>query len=444
MLLSFVESTLADVRLDSTGTAAVALNLSGPVMAYFEIDGKRQPLYLTPGDNLDISVLNTEDAQAMTYAGKGSAVNNYLTQVSQLQEKFITAGGKFIWELEQEAFRARLDSMRAAFAAFHQGYTDTVALPEKLSNSLENKNRLNLVSLKEEYELVHYPDRAEMAEQLTVEKSNDAFYDVPFDTTFLNNAMMGYDYGFILSKYTELGVIWPMYNSVPEEEIASAQDTFPVMADQIIRKGDYPAGIKEYLIAKNVNEFLRAQGITPFVDTIFNHFKKEYSHSPYLASLQERYGKWLAITPGQPAPDFTGNTPEGKKLSLSDLKGKVIYIDVWATWCSPCIQEFPYSRKLQQQFEGNEQVVFLYVSVDKDKDQEKWKKMLADKQLKGTHILDPREGDSSIWKAYLISGIPRYILIDQAGNIADAEASRPSSGKVKGEIEELLNETTRL
>jgi thiol-disulfide isomerase/thioredoxin len=173
-------------------------------------------------------------------------------------------------------------------------------------------------------------------------------------------------------------------------------------------------------------------GLTPEVDSLFHKFISGYPASIYREPLQTQVNKWLIVSPGRYAPDFTGTTVEGKSLSLSDLKGKVVYIDVWATWCGPCREEFPFSKKLQKKFEGNNKIVFLFVSVDRDMGA--WKKMVInDKAWKGVHI-NQRE----ISELYLIHGIPRYILIDAQGKIVKANAPRPSSNELEGEILELL------
>lgn len=131
-------------------------------------------------------------------------------------------------------------------------------------------------------------------------------------------------------------------------------------------------------------------------------------------------------------------TPKGDTLALSSLKGKVVYVDVWATWCAPCRAEFPQAKHLQQQFSGDPKVVFLYVSVDQN--QAAWKKLLqGDAHLAGIHINQASaEQPGSLWKPYLLRDIPRYILIDQKGRIVKAKADRPSSGKVAAAIQELL------
>ena len=142
---------------------------------------------------------------------------------------------------------------------------------------------------------------------------------------------------------------------------------------------------------------------------------------------------------GQKAPNFTGLTPDGKRVSLSDLKGKVVYVDVWATWCKPCVSEFPYAKQLQQIFLPTDQVAFLYLSIDAN--QAAWKKMVStDKVPSGYHInIFDQKQSGQFRKSYLIGSVPRYILIDKQGNIANPEAPKPSSKNIEKAIESLIN-----
>ena len=136
---------------------------------------------------------------------------------------------------------------------------------------------------------------------------------------------------------------------------------------------------------------------------------------------------------GISAPEICGITPEGDSLFLSTLKGKVIYIKVWATWCAPCIKSFPDWNKLQQEFADNDRIVFLSISIDKDID--KWRDMVASRKLSGININTDLK---RIRDDYLIPGIPRYILIDQNGFVVDARASSPSEGRINDEILKLV------
>ncbi len=93
-------------------------------------------------------------------------------------------------------------------------------------------------------------------------------------------------------------------------------------------------------------------------------------------------------------------------------------------------------EKLQERFEGKD-VTFIAVSIDNSP--EPWKKMVAEKELGGVHLFAPKAWGSSIVEDYMITGIPRFILIDRNGNIIDPNAARPS-GDIGDQLDDLLNE----
>ncbi|NLP57532.1 TlpA disulfide reductase family protein [Lutibacter sp. B1] len=126
---------------------------------------------------------------------------------------------------------------------------------------------------------------------------------------------------------------------------------------------------------------------------------------------------------------------KGGKTSLSDLKGKYVYIDVWATWCAPCKAEIPYLKELESEFNGKN-IEFVSISVDKDNAYETWKQMVKEKELKGVQLFADNNFESDFIVAYGINAIPRFILLDPDGKIVDADVYRPSDPKLK----EFLNE----
>ena len=141
------------------------------------------------------------------------------------------------------------------------------------------------------------------------------------------------------------------------------------------------------------------------------------------------------LAKGKAAPKFSNyENFSGGKTSLIDLKGKYVYIDVWATWCAPCIAEIPSLKALEAEFE-NKNLEFVSISVDRLEVHDAWRQMVKDKNLGGIQLFADNSFNSTFITEFGINAIPRFILLDPNGNIFDADAARPSDPKLK----ELLN-----
>lgn len=132
------------------------------------------------------------------------------------------------------------------------------------------------------------------------------------------------------------------------------------------------------------------------------------------------------LLPGAVAPAFTLETPDGKKLSLSDLRGKYVLLDFWAYWCAPCRASFPELKKLYDKYKDKK---FEILSISTDERKENWLKAIEDDQLPWKHVISgiEKEGEK-ITKLYAVPHIPYYFLIDPEGKII----AQPSE---KAEIE---------
>lgn len=137
------------------------------------------------------------------------------------------------------------------------------------------------------------------------------------------------------------------------------------------------------------------------------------------------------------SPTFDYENHKGGSTKLEDLRGKYVYIDVWATWCGPCRAEIPYLKKVEEKFH-DKNIEFVSISIDTKKDYEKWKKFVVEKELGGIQLFADKDWSSDFIKAYGITGIPRFILIDPQGMIVNANADRPSSPALTTLLEGLL------
>lgn len=181
----------------------------------------------------------------------------------------------------------------------------------------------------------------------------------------------------------------------------------------IVIRGKYSALLKN---AKNLDaSFIKEQ--SQMSDGMIENLKYMYDEKAFI-------NKTLA--PGMDLPKFSNyENYKGGTLSLNDLKGKYVYIDLWATWCGPCKAEIPYLKEVEKKYH-DKNIEFLSISIDDAKDHEKWKTMVKDMELTGIQLIAENGIESSFTKACRINDIPRFMLIDPQGKIISAQAPRPS------------------
>lgn len=134
--------------------------------------------------------------------------------------------------------------------------------------------------------------------------------------------------------------------------------------------------------------------------------------------LKERY---YPVREGAVAPDFEMEDEYGNPVKLSDFRGKIVFIDVWATWCGGCIEGLPYFMALKDQYKDRKDIVFMTISDDGTESKNRWLHFLKEKKYTGKmpHLIINKGKDQFV-KDYCVTGIPRYILIDKEGKIVNA------------------------
>ena len=175
-------------------------------------------------------------------------------------------------------------------------------------------------------------------------------------------------------------------------------------------------------------------------DQLISFAEKNYIKQHPLALAQLEAKKKTAK--GMVSPKFVNyQNFKGGKTSLDNLKGKYVYIDMWATWCGPCKAEIPALQQLEKDYHGKN-IEFVSISIDNERTagsweqaEAKWRKMVADKNLTGVQLYAGK--DVSFTSAYQINAIPRFLLIDPNGNIVDANAPRPSDKKIRDLFSEI-------
>lgn len=187
-------------------------------------------------------------------------------------------------------------------------------------------------------------------------------------------------------------------------------------------------------------------------DLVLDRASRYKTYADYKA-LMDEYGKYV-ITPSQKKRSLDIVTPlltlktgdealafsypdkDGKTVTMASLKGKVVLVDVWATWCGPCKVEIPHLKKLEEEMKGKD-LAIISLSTDAVTDKDKWLKMIKDENLGGIQLFAGGPGNefSQYYKAYTI---PRFLVFDKQGKIVTVDSPRPSNPELKALLEKEL------
>lgn len=175
-------------------------------------------------------------------------------------------------------------------------------------------------------------------------------------------------------------------------------------------------------LVQRINYYLSIKGWNPELDPMINLTMEKVKNQESKKLLLDAKEKYSKVSKNAMAPDFSIPDATGKLVRLSDFKGKILAIDVWATWCLPCMHTLPSFLALREKYKDNPNVAFVTISTDNKQAKEKWLAFLKAKNMNGIDLHAGDPAASAFEKAYNITGIPRYILIDRAGRILEDHA----------------------
>jgi peroxiredoxin len=142
----------------------------------------------------------------------------------------------------------------------------------------------------------------------------------------------------------------------------------------------------------------------------------KYPDNAFVKDIHNKVESKMRLAPGSPAPEINLPDPEGNNIALSSLKGKVVLIDFWASWCSPCRRENPNNVKLYSKYKSKG---FEIYGVSLDKERSNWVKAIKDDNLTWIHVSDLRYWQSVAARQYGVGSIPFTVLIDKDGKIIE-------------------------
>jgi thiol-disulfide isomerase/thioredoxin len=189
--------------------------------------------------------------------------------------------------------------------------------------------------------------------------------------------------------------------------------------------------VKDYLLYEAAQANLSRIKDSARRDHLLHTVLPSFSNARMRDNLSQAAGRLSNMGRGRKGYNFKAEALNGKQIQLSQLAGRYIVVDVWATWCAPCKKENPAFDELANRY-TSERLAFVSVSVDEDANQ--WRMQAANR---GKKVLQLRvaDGDEAFSRHYALNTIPRFMLIDPKGNIVDADMPRPTDPEFEAFLE---------
>lgn len=380
-----IGETVAFVANDTTytttladGTFEISFAIDSAQYIGFKQGSESTAMYITPGEDIHLTIDTEMYDETITYTG--SPASSFLAEKYLLQEKGDFFGEKF--------YLGTVDEYAASLNKFMD------EIKEKLATINDSIFGATEVSQLERTFTYYMSKQEKLAKKL--EKYGD-------------------DVRSYYMKKEQLDRESNFYGNLKSMDQAAFD----------IALKDYESTLNEYL-TEVTNEEYKAGQVKEIAATV-----KHWSDRKAMVESVPKEG--------EDAIGFTYPDMEGKEHSLTSFAGKLVYIDVWATWCGPCKGEIPYLKQLEEDYHGKD-IVFISISTDSNK--EAWEKMVVEDELGGIQLHAGSEwgenGMTGISRDYAIFGIPRFMLFSKDGKVISNDAPRPSSEEIRTLIDKNL------
>ena len=179
-------------------------------------------------------------------------------------------------------------------------------------------------------------------------------------------------------------------------------------------------------------DYMKYEQAPVVFDTVFARLLRKYPNDEYIKYRNKEISASKFLSVGAVAPDFTLPDTNGVPVSLSSLRGKVVVVDFWASWCRPCRQENPNMVRLYQDFH-DKGLEILGVSLDGDRTS--WMNAIHNDGLYWTQVSDLKRWQCAAAQQYNVQGIPHTVLLDREGKIV---AKGLRGAELRQKVQELL------
>lgn len=365
-------------------------------------------LFLKPGYQIQINL----DNDKVSFTGKGGIENNYLVAKNDLERRI---QGKVLYpsysQLNEQEFLKFADSiknLRTSLVKRYQELDAELKYLEKASAEIERAHHL-----------IKYP----FTRTFVVRDYNPSslYPKSPLKEININdeNLLNIRFYPMLMDLYAQDQAIKSNGEFSQWEFILS--NNFPVKNHKI----------KEHILYTYASLSLSK---VDKLDEFYKKFMSVVKNKSFKSRISKEYLSLKNLNTGAIAPEIKMTDFNNEIWTSKDFYGKNLFIDVWATWCGPCIKEMPALKNIQDEFKGK-QIEFISVCIESRKQEAE--EILKKFNIGGVNLFD-KTGEENFKENFAINALPRYILINKEGQIEELVTSKPSSSALRKKLNALV------
>ncbi|MEM6843787.1 MAG: TlpA disulfide reductase family protein [Bacteroidota bacterium] len=421
-----------EIPVSKKGSYLLMLTNDRPASATLILGDQEYNVVILPNDTVDILVRSIEDKLTIDFNGKWAEMNEYY-KAKRNALGYADLSVPFNRQLPSltsyQKISSVIDSLVDSEYKFLEGYVEKQKLPAWFIQYEEAEIRYLGLGFK-----TFLPRYIAMSNFSDKDLPNQYLDFVKKDDINNPSATASSHYFPFLTEYFLRNLSSTEYN-----ELMSEPEGIDKIHSHILQqsKSELTDRVKELYHSYLFSSAIRFSDMT-LIDSLASVYGiQDYEMFREIAGtgIKKNLTSYNLVK-GDTIPDFDTTDPLDSIVSIREYQDKVLYINLWATWCKPCIKNIPELNKIIDSYRGNEDLAFLNVCINSEK--ERWLTTIDRYSMKGVNLLAEGNGNEKLQSIFDIQVIPTYVLVNKGNVLYDSHTE--GAPTIKNTIDELLNE----